>query len=33
MHAVVEGIQDTLMFHALVVVNIAKGELQALNFE
>lgn len=33
MHAIVEGIQDTLMFHALVVINIAKDELQTLNFE
>lgn len=32
-HAIVEGIQDTLMFHALVVINIAKDELQTLNFE
>lgn len=33
MHAMVEGIQDTLTFHALVVIDIAKGELQTLNFE
>lgn len=33
MHAIIEGIQGPLMFHALVVIVIAKGELQTLNFE
>lgn len=33
MYAIVEEIQDTLMFHALLAINTAKGELQTLNFE